>query len=116
MEDFVHVPKDLKRFVIGAKGSIIKSIEERSEARVSSLSRDEEGFRVSGTREERDLAKKLILEKVVSYTYVKSSRFICCISAGEASLWYANAFFGELLQSKRCQQTPFVRRTGSIMK
>ena len=66
MEELVRVPKDLKGFVIGAKGSIIKSIQERSGARVYSLSRDEEGFRVSGTREERDLAKKLILEKVVS--------------------------------------------------
>ncbi|XP_068688929.1 uncharacterized protein [Montipora foliosa] len=64
MEDFVHVPKDLKGFVIGAKGSIIKSLQERSGARVSSLLRDEEGFWVSGTREERELAKKLILEKV----------------------------------------------------
>ncbi|XP_068739102.1 uncharacterized protein [Montipora capricornis] len=64
MEDFVHVPKDLKGYVIGAKGSIIKSIRERSGAGVYSLSRDEEGFWVNGTRDERELAKKLILEKV----------------------------------------------------
>ena len=66
MEDFVHVPRDLKRFVIGAKGSTVKSIQERSGARVCSRSSNEEGFRVSGTREERELAKNLILEQVVS--------------------------------------------------
>ncbi|XP_068694045.1 uncharacterized protein [Montipora foliosa] len=64
MEDFVHVPRDLKRFVIGAKGSTVKSIQERSGAIVCSRSSNEEGFRVSGTREERELAKKLILEQV----------------------------------------------------
>ena len=64
--DFVDVPEDLKGHVIGTGGNTFRSIQERSGAKVLSLSRAEEGFWVKGTREQREYAQNLILEKVVS--------------------------------------------------
>ena len=64
--EFVSVPKELKGYVIGKGGSVIKAIEEKSGAKVVSPSREMEGFRVSGDEEQRACAKRLILEKVVS--------------------------------------------------
>ena len=64
--EFVDVPKDLKGHVIGRGGSVLQKIQQISGARVSSMSRDEEGFTVSGDEEQRSLAKMLILQKVVS--------------------------------------------------
>ena len=64
--DFVDVPEDLKRHVIGTGGNTLRSIQERSGAKVFSLSRAEEGFWVKGTKEQRKYAKNLILEMVVS--------------------------------------------------
>ncbi|XP_068691125.1 uncharacterized protein [Montipora foliosa] len=62
--DFVDVPDDLMRHVIGTGGNTLRSIQERSGAKMLSLSRAEEGFWVSGTKEQREYAKRLILEMV----------------------------------------------------
>ena len=64
--EFVPVPKELKGYVIGKGGSVIKTIEQKSGAKVYSTPRELEGFRVSGDEEQRASAKRLILEKVVS--------------------------------------------------
>ena len=64
--DFVDVPQDLKRYVIGTGGNTLRSIQERSGTKVYSLSRAEEGFWIKGTKEQREYAKTLILEMVVS--------------------------------------------------
>ena len=45
---------------------MLQKIQQISGARVFSMSRDEEGFTVSGDEEQRSLAKMLILQKVVS--------------------------------------------------
>ena len=66
MADFVDVPQDLKGYVIGTRGNIVRSIMERSRAKVYSYG-DEKGFWVKGTKEQREDAKKLILEMVVSF-------------------------------------------------
>ena len=66
MADFVDVPQHLKRYVIGTGGNIVRSIMERSRAKVYSYG-DEKGFWVKGTKEQREDAKKLILEMVVSF-------------------------------------------------
>lgn len=63
--EFVPVPKELKGYVIGKGGSVIKAIEEKSGAKVSTP-RELEGFRISGDEEQRECARRLILEKVVS--------------------------------------------------
>ncbi|XP_068741446.1 uncharacterized protein [Montipora capricornis] len=63
MAEFVDVPQDLKGYVIGTRGNIVRSIMERSRAKVYSYG-DEKGFWVKGTKEQREDAKKLILEMV----------------------------------------------------
>lgn len=64
--EFVPVPKELKGYVIGKGGSVIKAIEEKSGAKVSFTPRELEGFRISGDEEQRECARRLMLEKVVS--------------------------------------------------
>ena len=65
-QEFVSVPKDLKGYVIGSGGSVVKIIQQKSGAKVVSKSRDAEGFTLVGNEEQRASAKRLILEKVVS--------------------------------------------------
>ena len=64
--EFVEVARDLKRFVIGRSGCVLKEIMDKSGARVSTRSKEEEGFTISGSQEQRECAKELILKKVVS--------------------------------------------------
>ena len=63
--EFVEVPRNLKRYVIGTGGVVIKEISQKSGARVSQTM-EEEGFTISGNQEQRARARQLILEKVVS--------------------------------------------------
>lgn len=65
--EFVWVSKDFKAHVIGKRGCVIQDIKQRSGAAISSASREEEGFTVSGDAEQIACAKRFILEKVVSY-------------------------------------------------
>ena len=64
--EYLHVPKELKGHVIGRGGLVIKEIKKSSSANITSRSRDEEGFTITGNREQITLAKRLISEKVVS--------------------------------------------------
>ena len=66
--EFVPVAKDFKAHVIGRKGYVIEDIRQRSGAQIWSSSTEEEGFTVSGNEEQIACAKRLILEKVVSWT------------------------------------------------
>lgn len=70
-EEFVHVPKNLKRFVIGMGGIVVKAIEMTSGAAVVTMPGDDEGFTVIGNEEQRACAKKLISEKVVGESHFK---------------------------------------------
>lgn len=63
--EFVEVPRNLKRYVIGTGGVVIKEISQKSGARVSQTM-EEERFTISGNQEQRACARRLILEKVVS--------------------------------------------------
>ena len=63
--EFVEVPRNLKRYVIGTGGVVIKEISQKSGARVSQTM-EEEGFTIGGNQEQRARARQLILEKVVS--------------------------------------------------
>ena len=65
-EEFVPVAKDLKGYVIGSGGCVIKSIQQKSGAKVVSKSWDAEGFIVVGNEEQKACAKRLILQTVVS--------------------------------------------------
>ena len=62
----VEVSKDLKGRVIGKGGWMIKEIRRLSGAVISSGEKEDEWFDVSGTSEQREHAKKLIFESVVS--------------------------------------------------
>lgn len=64
--EFVKVARDLKGYVIGGRGCVINEIMDKSGATVSTQSKEEEGFTISGNQEQRECAKKLILQKVVS--------------------------------------------------
>ena len=64
--EFVEVPRNLKRYVIGTGGVVIKEISQKSGARVTSQSMEEEGFTISGSQKQRIWARRLIIEKVVS--------------------------------------------------
>ena len=64
--EFVEVPQDMKGHVIGKGGYMLQEIIQMSGARVSSASRDEEGFTVCGNEDQIANAKRLILKKVVS--------------------------------------------------
>ena len=64
--EFVEVPQDMKRYVIGKGGYMLQEIMQMCGARVFSESWDEEGFTVSGNKGQIANAKKLILKKMVS--------------------------------------------------
>ena len=65
--DFVEVSRDLKKYVIGRGGCVIEEIRRTSGARVNTRSMEEEGFTVNGNEKQRACAKRLILQKVVSW-------------------------------------------------
>ena len=73
--EFVKVARDLKGYVIGSRGCVINEIMDKSGATVSTQSKEEEGFTISGNQEQRECAKKLILQKVVS-RYRKMWKFL----------------------------------------
>ena len=64
--EYVPVSEEFKSRVIGRDGSVLNSIRERSGAIITSRYTEEEGFSVSGNDQQRETAKRLILEKVVS--------------------------------------------------
>ena len=64
--EFVPVSKEFKSHVIGGDGSVLSSIGQRSGAAITSRCREEERFTVCGNDQQRETAKRLILEKVVS--------------------------------------------------
>ena len=64
--EFVEVSRDLKKYVLGRDGCVIEKIKRISRARVTTRSREEEGFTVIGNERQRTCAKRLILETVVS--------------------------------------------------
>ena len=72
--EFLEVPVHLKGYVIGKGGRTINEIRQNSGARVDSLSKEEGGFTITGDEEQRTCAKRLIMEKVVSYDEEMSSK------------------------------------------
>ena len=64
--EFVTVPNNLKGYVIGKDGCTIKEIMKSSGAKITSPRRQDDGFLVKGDAGQREYAKRLILEKVVS--------------------------------------------------
>ena len=63
--EYVPVSDEFKSRVIGRDGSVLNNIRQRSGAIITSRYK-EEGFTVSGNDQQRETAKRLILEKVVS--------------------------------------------------
>ena len=76
-EEFVHVPKNLKGYVIGMGGTVIKNIQRESGAKVVTLPKNEDGFTITGNEEQRAHAKKLISQKVVSCGHQRIQRNAC---------------------------------------
>ena len=70
-EEFVQVPKNLKGYVIGMGGIVIKKIQQESGAKVVSKRKNEDGFIVTGNEEQRAHAKKLISQKVVGCCHLR---------------------------------------------
>lgn len=64
--EYLYVPKEFKGHVIGRGGQVIKEIRNSSGANITSRSKDDEGFVITGNTEQIILAKRLISEKVVS--------------------------------------------------
>ena len=48
-------------------GAVLNTIRQTSGATITSTEGDEEGFIIFGDSEQREIARKLILEKVVSF-------------------------------------------------
>ena len=70
--EFLEVPVHLKGYVIGKGGRTINEIRQNSGARVHSLNKEEGGFTITGDEEQRTCAKRLIIEKVVSFDEMSS--------------------------------------------
>ena len=62
----VEVPRELKGRVIGKGGGVIKEIR-RSSGALITCEKDDDWFTVSGDAEQRACARRLLLEKVVSF-------------------------------------------------
>ena len=60
------VSREFKCQVIGRDGAVLNTIRQTSRAKITSTDGDEEGFIIFGDAEQREIARKLILEKVVS--------------------------------------------------
>ena len=60
------VSREFKSQVIGRDGAVLNTIRQTSRAKITSTDGDEEGFIIFGDAEQREIARKLILEKVVS--------------------------------------------------
>ena len=60
------VSREFKSQVIGRDGAVLNTIRQTSRAKITSTEGDEEGFIIFGDAEQREIARKRILEKVVS--------------------------------------------------
>ena len=60
------VSREFKSQVIGRDGAVLNTIRQTSRAKITSTEGDEEGFIIFGDAEQREIVRKLILEKVVS--------------------------------------------------
>lgn len=67
---FLPVSKDFIGRVIGKGGSVIKEIHQKSGATITPTNGQEEGFTVIGDEQQIAIAKRLILEKVVSFFFL----------------------------------------------
>ena len=67
--EFVPVPIDLKAHVIGRRHSVINEMMAISGATIQPGSRHHAGFIVSGRRQEIEMAKQFISEKLVSFKF-----------------------------------------------
>ena len=65
--EFVPVSREFKSHVTGRDGAVLNTIRPTSGATITSTEGDEEGFSIFGDSEQREIARKLILEKVVSF-------------------------------------------------
>ena len=65
------MPKNLKGYVIGMGGTVIKKIQRESGAKVVAKPKNEDGFTVTGNEEQRAHAKKLISQKVVGCSHLR---------------------------------------------
>ena len=61
------VSREFKSHVTGRDGAVLNTIRQTSGATITSTEGDEEGFIIIGDSEQREIARKLILEKVVSF-------------------------------------------------
>ena len=68
------MPKNLKGYVIGIGGSVVKKIQQESGATVVAKPKNEDGFTVTGNEEQRACAKKLISQKVVGCSHLRIQR------------------------------------------
>jgi len=68
------VPAKLKGYVIGFGGSVVKKIQKETGASVVTKPKNEDGFTVTGTEEQRARAKKLISQKVVGCSHLRTQR------------------------------------------
>ena len=68
------MPKNLKGYIIGFGGTVIKKIRQESGAEVLTKPKDEDGFTITGNEEQRARAKKLISQKVVGCGHLRIQR------------------------------------------
>ncbi|XP_022800252.1 uncharacterized protein LOC111338099 [Stylophora pistillata] len=62
--EYVPVSREFKSRVIGRDGCVLNNIRQRSGAIITSRFKEEEGFTIIGDYQQRETAKRLILEKV----------------------------------------------------
>jgi len=63
-DEFVGVPKNMKKIVTGRRRQVLEQIEQKSGANINSMRRDEEGYIMAGYERQRARARRLIKEKV----------------------------------------------------
>ena len=68
------MPKNLKGYVIGFGGTVIKKIQQESGAKVVTKPKNEDGFTVTGNEKQRAHAKKLISQKMVGCGLLRIQR------------------------------------------
>ena len=64
--EYVPVSREFKSRVIGRDGCVLNNIRRRSGAIITSRFKEEEGFTIIGDYQQRETAKRLILERVVN--------------------------------------------------